>query len=41
MAVRLSKVFGSSPESWLTLQALYDLCQVHADRITLSGLQMA
>lgn len=41
MAVRLSKVFGGSAESWLTQQALYDLPQVHADRIKLSRLQMA
>ena len=33
MAVRLSKVFGGSAESWLTQQAHYDLEQVHADRI--------
>ena len=40
MAVRLSKVFGASAESWLTHQALYDLSQVHADRIKLSRLQL-
>lgn len=28
MAVRLSKAFGRSPESWLQLQSLYDLAQV-------------
>jgi antitoxin HigA-1 len=28
MAVRLSQAFGRSPESWLQLQALYDLVQV-------------
>lgn len=28
MAVRLSKAFGRSPESWLALQSLYDLAQV-------------
>src|SRR5664280_1033446 len=35
MAVRLSKVFGGSAETWLTQQALYDLAQVRADRIKL------
>lgn len=38
MAVRLSKVFGGSAESWLTQQAQYDLAQVHADRIKLRRL---
>ena len=28
MAVRLSQAFGRSPESWLELQAQYDLAQV-------------
>lgn len=28
MAVRLSKAFGSSPETWLGMQADYDLAQV-------------
>ncbi len=28
MAIRLSKAFGSSPESWLIQQAQYDLWQV-------------
>jgi len=28
MAVRLSKAFGGSAESWLTQQMLYDLAQV-------------
>ena len=28
MAVRLSKAFGRSPESWLQLQMQYDLSQV-------------
>jgi plasmid maintenance system antidote protein VapI len=41
MAVRFSKVFGGSAESWLTQQALYDLSQVYADRIKLSRLQLA
>ena len=30
MAVRLSQVFGSSPEAWLKMQAAYDLAQVAA-----------
>ena len=30
MAIRLSEAFGSSPESWLTQQMLYDLW--HAER---------
>jgi plasmid maintenance system antidote protein VapI len=41
MAVRLPMVFGSSAESWLTQQALYDLAQVPADRIKLKRLQCA
>ena len=39
MAVRLSKVFGGSPESWLAQQAYYDLAQVRADRIKLKPLK--
>jgi len=27
MAIRLSKAFGSSPETWLSLQTAYDLAQ--------------
>ena len=30
MAVRLSKAFGSSPETWLGMQNDYDLAQVRA-----------
>lgn len=41
MAVRLSKVFGGSAESWLTQQAQYDLAQVDAERIKLRRLVMA
>jgi len=41
MAVRLSKVFGGTAESWLTQQAHYDLAQVRADRIKLKRLQLA
>ncbi len=40
MAVRLSKVFGGSAESWLTPQAHYDLAQVRADRIKLKRLEL-
>ncbi len=32
MAVRLSRVFGGSAESWLLQQAQYDLAHVRADR---------
>lgn len=31
MAVRLSKAFGRSPESWMQLQVQYDLAQVIAN----------
>ncbi|MGH9528780.1 MAG: helix-turn-helix transcriptional regulator [Terriglobales bacterium] len=41
MAVRLSKVFGGSAETWLTQQAHYDVAQVRADRIKLKRLQFA
>ena len=41
MAVRLSKVFGGSAQSWLTQQAHYDLAQVRADRIKLTRLELA
>ncbi|HEY1756679.1 MAG TPA: HigA family addiction module antitoxin [Bryobacteraceae bacterium] len=40
MAVRLSKVFGGSAESWLIQQAQYDLAQVHADRLKLKRLEL-
>lgn len=38
MAVRLSKVFGGSSESWLVQQAQYDLAHVRADLIKLRRL---
>ena len=41
MAVRLSKVFGGSAESWLTQQAHYDLAQVRTDRIKSKRLESA
>jgi addiction module HigA family antidote len=40
MAVRLSKVFGGSAESWLVQQAQYDLANVRADRMKLKRLQL-
>jgi addiction module HigA family antidote len=40
MAVRLSKVFGGSEESWLIQQAQYELAHVHRDRITLKRLEL-
>ncbi|MHB8501680.1 MAG: HigA family addiction module antitoxin [Candidatus Acidiferrales bacterium] len=39
MAVRLSKVFGGSPESWLTQQAHYDLAHLRNTHIKLKRLQ--
>src|SRR5277367_1014313 len=39
MAVRLSKVFGGSAQSWLVQQAQYDLAHIHADRIKLKRLE--
>jgi antitoxin HigA-1 len=41
MAVRLSKVFGGSPESWLTQQAHYDLAHLRTTHIKLKRLQFA
>src|SRR5258708_26946157 len=41
MAVRLSKVFGGSAESWLVQQAQYDLAHVRVDRLKLKRLQPA
>jgi addiction module HigA family antidote len=41
MAVRLSKVFGGSAESWLVQQAQYDLAHVRAERLKLKRLQLA
>jgi len=41
MAVRLSKVFGGSAESWLVQQAQYDLAHVRADRLKLKRLEHA
>jgi addiction module HigA family antidote len=41
MAVRLSKVFGGSAQSWLVQQAQYDLAQIRSGRIKLKRLQPA
>src|SRR5271165_1884689 len=41
MAVRLSKVFGGSAETWLVQQAQYDLAHVRADRIKVTRLEFA
>jgi antitoxin HigA-1 len=41
MAVRLSKAFGGSAESWLVQQAHYDLAQVNAERIKVKRLESA
>ena len=41
MAVRLSKVFGGSAESWLVQQAQYELAHVQADSIKLKRLKLA
>jgi addiction module HigA family antidote len=40
MAVRLSKVFGGSAESWLVQQAQYDLSHVRAGDLDLKRLQL-
>jgi len=41
MAVRLSKGFRGSAESWLVQQAQYDLAQVDAERIKVKRLEPA
>jgi addiction module HigA family antidote len=41
MAVRLSKVFGGAPQSWLVQQAQYDLAHVQAGKIKLKRLEFA
>ena len=38
MAVRLSKVFGGSAESWLVQQAQFDLSRVETGRLNLKRL---
>ena len=43
MAVRLSRAFGSSPETWLGMQMAYDLWQARdrADRIVVERFEVA
>ncbi len=43
MAVRLSKAFGSNPETWLGMQVAYDLWQARdrADRIVVERFEAA
>ena len=43
MAIRLSKAFGSTPETWLGMQLAYDLWQAQdrADQITVERFAMA
>ena len=43
MAVRLSKAFGSSPETWLGLQMAYDLWRARSriDEINVKKIQAA
>ena len=40
MAVRLSKVFGGSAESWLIQQAQYEPAHVRTDRMKLKKLEL-
>ncbi len=41
MAVRLSKAFGGSAESWLTQQSHCDLARVNAEKIKVKRLAAA
>jgi addiction module HigA family antidote len=41
MAVRLSKVFGGSAESWLIQQAQYDLARIRPNRLGIKPLKVA
>ena len=43
MAIRLSKAFGSTPETWLGMQMAYDLWQArgHVDRINIDRFEAA
>ena len=41
MAMRLSRVFGGSAESWLVQQAQYDLARLPTIHIKLKRLQVA
>jgi len=42
MAIRLSKAFGSTPETWLGMQMAYDLWQARerADQIEIEMFEM-
>jgi antitoxin HigA-1 len=40
MAVRLSKVFGGSAESWLVQQAQYDLAHLQTNHLKLKRLEL-
>jgi antitoxin HigA-1 len=43
MAIRLSKAFGSTPETWLRMQLAYDLAQArkNEDKIKIKRLRAA
>ncbi|MFZ5619096.1 MAG: HigA family addiction module antitoxin [Pseudomonadota bacterium] len=41
MAVRLAQVFGGNAETWLRMQAAYDLAHVGAKHIKLKRLELA
>jgi addiction module HigA family antidote len=41
MAVRLAKAFGSSPDTWLRMQAAHDLSRIPHDRIKVKPLRKA
>ena len=43
MAIRLSKAFGSTPETWLGMQMAYDLWQARerAEQITVEKFEVA
>jgi len=41
MAVRLEKAFGSTAETWLRMQAAYDLAQLEATRIRVQRYRKA
>lgn len=41
MAVRLSKIFGGSAETWLIQQAHYDLAHVPTEQLKLKRLEVA
>jgi addiction module HigA family antidote len=41
MAVRISKVFGGSAQSWIVQQAQYELAQIPVSRMKLKRLRAA